>query len=285
MVRSEPVTSRSPAWRRWLQEPLLHFVVLGIAVFALYAVGHDRQLEPLSEEDAPVEQLSLDWQTRTGSRPTAEERDRLVEQWLEEEALYRRALELGLDRSDTVVRRRLVQRMRFLVEDTTPIGEPDDGELRGWIAEHAADYAEPARLSFEHRFFSRGKRGAHLASDAETAAASLRESPDATVTGDPFPRGKRLLDQTPASIARLFGRGFADHLTELPLGRWSGPIESSYGLHVVRVTERRAAASASFEAIRDRARADWMYAERKRLNEQAVDRLVTRYAAEGDMRP
>ncbi|MGD8608721.1 MAG: peptidylprolyl isomerase [Myxococcales bacterium] len=271
----------NPICRRWLREPLVHFIVLGSAVFAMYAMMKDHRPGPLTEKDAPVEQLVRDWQARTGTLPSAEQRDRLVRQWLEEEALYRRALELGLDRTDTVVRRRLVQRMRFLVEDTTPVPEPDETDLRAWVTEHADQYAEPARLSFEHRFFSRGKRGIDVARDAEAAAAALRESPETPVRGDPFPRGERFVDQKPASIARSFGKHFADRLMELPVGSWSGPIESSYGLHVARVTERHARTPSSLDAIRARVRADWIYAERQRRNEQAVDRLVTRYATEG----
>lgn len=284
-VKSPLVTRGNSEWRRWLREPLLHFVLLGTAVFAVYAVIKDRPLDPLTDADAPVEQLVRDWQTRTGAPPTDAERARLVREWLEEEALYRRALELGLDQSDTVVRRRLIQRMRFLVEDTTPVPEPEDAELRAWIADHVADYSEPARISFEHRFFSRGKRGTHLAADAEAAAEELMASPDASIEADSFPRGEAVREQTPASIARSFGTAFADRLLELPVGRWSGPIESSYGLHVVRLTARIEAAPPSLEAVRERARADWMYVERKHRNQQAVDRLIERYAVKGEDLP
>jgi len=283
-VKSRLVTRRNFEWRRWLREPLLHFVLLGTAVFAIYAVIKDPALDPLTDAGAPVEQLVRDWQARTGAPPTDAERARLIREWLEEEALYRRALELGLDQTDTVVRRRLIQRMRFLVEDTTPVPEPEDAALRAWIADHAANYAEPPHLSFEHRFFSRGKRGAHLARDAEAAAEELMASPDASIEADSFPRGELVDDQTPASIARAFGTAFADRILELPVGHWSGPIESSYGLHVVRLTVRVEGEPPSLEAVRDRARADWMYAQRQRRNQQAVDRLIDRYAVKGDDR-
>jgi peptidyl-prolyl cis-trans isomerase C len=279
------VVDTTSSWRRWLREPLLHFVVLGAAVFAVYAAIEDSPNEPLSLGDAPVDQLARDWKARTGAEPTPLQRARLEREWIEEEALYRRALELNLDESDTVVRRRLVQRMRFLIEDTTPVPEPDDATLQSWIDAHAADYNQPSRLSFEHRFFSRGKRKARIAADAQAAAQKLTASPDASVSGDPFPRGELFHDQTPAAIARTFGRAFADRTMELPVGRWSDPIESSYGLHVVRVKARREAEPPSLEAVRERARADWMYAERQRLNQQAVDRIIERYAGQGNARP
>lgn len=269
-------------WRRWFREPLVHFVLLGSGAFGLYALVDSPSVEPLTGDGAPIEELTRDFQARTGAPPTDAERAHLVRRWLEEEALYRRALELGLDRSDTVVRRRLIQRMRFLVEDTTPVVEPDDAELRAWVAAHAADYEEPVRLTFEHLFFSRGKRGSNIARDAQAAARQLTKTPEVSVDADPFPRGALLREQTPASIARSFGAAFADRLTGLPVGGWHGPIESSYGLHLARVTSRTEAAMPSFEAIRERVRADWVYAERHRLNREAVDRLIRGYAVSGD---
>ncbi len=272
-------------WRRVLREPLLHFVVLGTAVFLLYALARDSKRAPITEDDAPIEQLVGDWRARTGVAPTPAQQERLVREWMEEEALYRRALELGLDRRDTVVRRRLVQRMRFLIEDTAPVPEPDEAQLRAWIAAHPQDYAVPARVSFEHRFFSRGKRGADLAEDANTAARSLASRPEASVDADPFARGARLDDQTRAQVARSFGAAFADEVFELPVGPWAGPIESSYGLHVVRVTSRRAEAPASLDDVRKKAAADWAYAERQRLNRLALDRIVDRYAEQESAAP
>lgn len=251
-----------------------------MAVFVAYAIGRAGPSGHLTADQAPVDQLARDWKARTGKSPTEAEQALLVRQWLEEEVLYRRALELGLDRNDTVVRRRLVQRMRFLVEDATPVPEPDEAELREWIGTHVADYTEPARITFEHRFFSRGKRGTELENDAEAAAEALAGHPDASVRADSFPRGKLLIDQTPAAIARSFGVVFARRVSELSVGTWSGPIESSYGLHVVRVQSRVEAVPSSFEAVRQRARADWMYAERQRLNQQALDRIIERYADE-----
>lgn len=279
------MTDETSRWRRWFREPLLHFVVLGAVVFAVYAAVEDSSVEPLSLDGAPVDELVRDWKARTGAEPTPAQRARLEREWIEEEALYRRARELGLDETDTVVRRRLVQRMRFLIEDTTPVPEPDDAALEAWVDSHASDYGQPVHLSFEHRFFSRGKRGAHLVADAEAAARKLTASPESPVAGDPFPRGELFQDQAPAAIVRTFGSAFADRIADLPIGRWSGPIESSFGLHVVRVTSRREPAPPSLEAVRERARADWMYAERQRLNEQAVDRIIERYGARGNEQP
>jgi peptidyl-prolyl cis-trans isomerase C len=263
---------------RWLREPVVHFVVLGAAVFAIHAmVRRPPPTHPLSADDAPIARLRSDWSTRSGTPPDAAEEQRLKEQWLEEEVLYRRAIELGLNESDTVVRRRLVQRMRFLIEDTTPVPEPDDLQLRAWIDAYPEKYTEAARMSLDHVFFSRMKRGDGLHADAKSVAAELKASPDAAVAGDPFPRGKHLQDSTVDAIARAFGTGFAQSVRVLPVGEWHGPVESSYGLHVVRVTGRIEETPQQVEAVRERARADWIYHERKQLNREAIDAIVRRY--------
>ena len=273
--------AQNASWR-WLHEPLVHFVLLGTLVFVVYALWTD---DPpgarVSAESAPMETLRSDWRARGGVPPTPAEEERLKRQWLEEEVLYRRAIELGLDERDTVVRRRLVQRMRFLIEDTTAVPEPDDLQLQAWVDAHPEKYTQPSETSLEQVFFSRAKRGDHLVADAEGAARDLANSAEAKVEGDPFPRGHELEDQTPEELGRAFGAAFARAVDGMPIGEWRGPIKSSYGVHVVRVVRRNEAKPASLERVQERARSDWLYVERQRLNREAIDALVDRYAQEG----
>lgn len=266
---------------RWLREPLVHFLALGAAVFVAYALLRDnRSGARLTSSEAPIARLRSDWLERTGVAPTEIEEQRLKEQWLEEEVLVRRALELGLDRDDTVIRRRLVQRMRFLIEDTTPVPEPDELQLRAWVDAHPERYREASRTSFDQLFFSRAKRGEHLAADAELAAMALKANPHATVESDPFPRGDHFERYTKDAITKAFGFAFSERLEGLSSGHWRGPIESSYGLHLVKVTLRVPASPPSFEAVRERARTDWIYEQRKRLNRDAIEAIIGRYDKE-----
>lgn len=267
---------------RWLREPLVHFLVLGTAVFAAYSQLQDpKPGTRLTKADAPMARLRSDWRERTGSAPTEAEEQRLKEQWLEEEALVRRALELGLDQNDTVIRRRLAQRMRFLIEDTAPVPEPDELQLRAWVAAHPERYGAPPRTSFEQIFFSRAKRGGNLDRDANDAARNLKANPESTVESDPFPRGRLFERYDKDAIVKAFGLNFSEMLDELPVGEWQGPIESSYGLHLVKVTLRAPASPPSLEAVRERARNDWIYEQRKRLNRDAIEAIIRRYDHEG----
>jgi peptidyl-prolyl cis-trans isomerase C len=264
-----------------LREPLLHFVVLGGLAFLahhfLFEAGPSRTLSP---EDAPIEQLREDWFSAKGALPSEDQEAALVRDWLEEEILYRRAVELGLDQNDTIVRRRLVQRMRFLLEDTSRIDPPSEAQLQSWLDQNPGKYAESAKISFTQLFFSRGKRGTELARDARSALDLLQSDPDATVESDPFFRGRHFENATPDEIRRAFGADFAESLAGAPVGRWSGPVRSSYGLHLVRVNHRVPATTATLDEVRKKVETDWMAAERTRRNEEAMARLRARYSTE-----
>ena len=268
--------------RTWWREPLLHFVVLGGFVFFAHRVLFGAQTsEYVVAEDAPAEQIRQDWFAAKGALPNAEEEAALLEEWVEDEILYRRAIELGLDQNDTIVRRRLAQRMRFLLEDTVRIDPPSDAQLQNWLERHPDKFAIPVKVSFTHRFFSRGKRGAELAADAGSALETLQDDSKAAVEGDPFFRGGTFEDITPAEITRAFGTDFGERIDHLPVGQWMGPVKSSYGLHLVYVRNRTSAEAPKLETVRVKVEQDWLQSERARHNEDALAKLRARYAPGG----
>jgi hypothetical protein len=170
--------------------------------------------------------------------------------------------------------------MRFFLEDTYRIEPPTDAQLQAWLEEHPHEFAMPAKISFTHRFFSRGKRGAELAADARSALETLQNDSKAVVEGDPFFRGSTFEDITPTDIKRAFGREFEESIADLPLGQWMGPVKSSYGLHLVYVRNRTSADAPKLEAVRAKVEQDWLQAERARHNEEALAKLRARYAPE-----
>lgn len=250
----------------------------GLAFLAHHLVFGAPPSQYVVPADAPVEQLRQDWLAAKGVLPDAEEEAALVREWVEDEILYRRAIELGLDQNDTIVRRRLVQRMRFLLEDTYRIEPPSDAQLQAWLEEHPDRFATPTKTSFTHLFFSRGKRGAALGATARAALETLNDDPSAAVGSDPFFRGSTFEDLTPNEIKGAFGREFQESIVKLPLGRWSGPVTSSYGLHLVYVSDRTSAAAPNLDAVRDEVERDWLQSERARHNQEALAELRARYA-------
>ena len=198
---------------------------------------------------------------------TAEEERAAVERHGDEEALFRAALALELHLTDPIVRRRLIQRMRFLEEDTAQLREPTDGELRDFVQGHPGSLPPVRELSFDHRFFARSMHGGGLERDAREARAQLLAG--ASVEGDPFPRRINTERARWPGLARQLGPDVAEAFFAAPEGSWSEPVSSAYGLHLVRVTQRSRRAHTLAE-VGPRARALWL-AERR----TALGRSVT----------
>jgi hypothetical protein len=247
-----------------LKEPLLHFLVIGAVLFGAYAwLNRDRN-------DAAVPELrvaagDVQWLTDTFAlerqrAPTQEELRALVRDFVKEELLARQAQELGLDKDDIVVRRRLAQKMTFLLQDNSARAAPSDAELhRLYEAQRGRAPAEPRslftrpRISFTQIFFSRDKR-ADAAADARAALAQLSQGDADTPTaalGDRASLKPELRNADERAVANQFGAKFAAKVFELEPGPWQGPIESSQGFHLVRVTELTPAQLRPFEEVRE----------------------------------
>jgi len=160
--------------KQWLREPLLQFLLIGLALFAVQRVlppgrveGSDRKRIVLTEDD--VKQVSVMWQAQGHPPPTQEEIQSLLEIRIREEVLYREALAMGLDKDDTIVKRRMVQKMDFLAEDLSDLREPSREELKEWFAKNAGRFSLPGRVSFRHLYFSFDKHGEKTAASAAAA--------------------------------------------------------------------------------------------------------------------
>jgi hypothetical protein len=256
--------------RRVARAPLVHFLLLG---GVLLAADHLRNppRAPLASGRILVTRqivadLGADLARRRGHPPSPEELRAEVDHYVEDEAFFREAVALGLHESDLIVRRRLVQRMRFLHEDMAAAREPSDDELSAYVAAHTERYAPEPRITFEQVFLSRSARGDALARAAELALAELQAGRGAASDAYPLPLGTAR--QSRGELARVLGPRLADALFEVPSGEWRGPLESSYGLHLVRVTERQRP-PVDLAAVRPKARED-LLAERRHAVEQAL---------------
>jgi peptidyl-prolyl cis-trans isomerase C len=264
--------------RRWLHEPLLHFVVLGVALFTLHhwvAPPQPGRQIVLSAE--AIRGLRQDHLRRYGTLPTADEEAAMIQRFINNEVLYREALALGLDRGDIVVRRRLVQKMQFLTEDLQPIATPTDRQLRAYLDAHAVRYAVPARLTLTHVFVSADRHGSSTAAYAAQLRARLLAGADPAQLGDPFLRGRKFSLSTQAELAAAFGATFAAQVMSLPTGTWSEPLRSSYGLHLVRVAKHIAGHQPSLAEVRDAVERDWREERRTEADRLALARLRQRY--------
>jgi hypothetical protein len=266
-----------------LREPLVHFLLLGAVLFGVFALVGDRG----SARDGHIvvtpghlEHLMISF-TRTWQRPpTAQELAGLIDDYIRDEVLYREAVAMGLDRDDTIVRRRLRQKLEFLTEETAEMAAPSDEELQTFLQQHLDAFRVEPRLAFRHIYLSRDRRG-----DAANAAARQLllqltrgdAAMDPTVLGDPFLLPPEVALASRSEIARLFGDAFATQLQHLELGRWTGPIESAYGLHLVFVRERVDGRIPALAEVREAVQREWLAARRKAVNEQFYQRLRARY--------
>lgn len=270
---------------RWLKDPLVHFLVLGGALFALYgAVGGSDEPTPdqIIVSDADIERLATLFRQRWQRPPTSAELDGLIEAHLREEILYREALALGLDRDDTIVRRRMAQKLEFLFRDLAVQAEPTEEELDQHLKANPDRFTEPARVAFAHVYLNPDKRGGSLEEDARVLLAALREGGSGEgidQLGDRFMLDSRY-DTSEDQVARLFGRDFAARVVALEPGDWRGPVESGYGIHLVQVERMEPPYLPPLEAVRDSVRLELMAEREKEANESFYEELRKRYQIE-----
>ena len=272
--------------RQLLQEPLVHFLLIGAGLFVLSAwVGGSESpsTNRIVLSQADIERVLKTWKMKWSRPPTPAELAAVMEDHVREEVLHREALALGLDRDDTIIRRRLAQKMEFLYEDLTAPEPPSDSELESWLEDNPQRYRIPVRVSFVHIYISPDRRGDRAEADARSLLAELRRGPE---TVQPSSRGDRFMLQheyaqrPEPDVARLFGARFASSVVELEPGGWRGPIESGYGLHLVRVTERLEATIPALSDVRDRVVEDFQYEQRRKANESIYTSLRARYRIE-----
>jgi hypothetical protein len=256
----------------WLcREPLVHFLLIGAGFFLLWHLFGDRltgQPERIVITPAQVERLAQVWSKTHLRPPTAEELAALVEEEIDEEILYREAVALGLDRDDLVIRRRLAVKMEFLTDDLAALANPTDDQLRAFLRQHPEKFNVEALTSFAQVYVDRSRRGKEAEAEAQRLLALLQARPDADWQnlGDPLPLPNECEAAAPAEVARLFGRGFSRKLAGLPAGRWTGPVESTYGLHLVLVRKRTSGRTPPLAEVRDAVLSEWRADRRHELN-------------------
>jgi len=259
---------------RYLKDPLIIFLLFGLVIFvAEQLIDQGASADYQIDITEGLQNRILDqWQAQMGRPPTAQEAAGLLDQWIKEEIFYREARSLGLDENDTIIRRRLAQKLTFLNEDLANAVDPTEAELQAYFDENGAEYRIPERYSFEHRYFSSDRR-----ENAEEDALKALESNQ--LDGDPFILQKSYADRSAREIADLFGREFAEQLATLEEtpDDWQGPVSSAYGWHLVRLTRRTASRDPLMAEVADAVRRDFMQRRRQEANETFYQTLRDRY--------
>ena len=266
--------------KKLYKEPLLHFLIIGSLIFVLFSMVNKDAINVSDNKivvtAAEIERLSGNWSKKWNRSPTETELQGLIEFYIKEEVYYREALALGLDQNDTILRRRLMQKMEFLSNDLAELNQPDETELNKYFVDNLDKYKLPARVSFTHIYFSLDKRGAMALEDSKKVLSELNV-PRAPERGDRIMLEYDFVQETPFEVARLFGTGFAEQLFTLETNTWQGPVESGYGLHLVRISEKIDSRMPELASVIDKVRTDLMFEHRKKTNKEIYERFKERY--------
>lgn len=269
--------------RKLLREPLALFLVLGALVFAVYSIiphppsGDSGRIVITRGQLASMRDgFALTWQRQ----PTRQEWERLVRERVREEVYYREALALGLDKDDSVIRRRLQQKMEFIADDVAARAQPTDEALSTYLTAHADTFRVGPTFRFRQIYLNPQTRGDHIARDAAQLVATLnRPGGDAgwAAMGDAFLLGASFNGATAAEVSNQFGGAFAARLAQTPLRQWVGPIESSFGSHVVYLADRSPGRLPTLNEARGAVTREWEDAQRREANQKAYEAMLRHY--------
>jgi len=275
-----------PVLRRFFREPLVHFLLIGAALFLIYSWSHRGRgvIEPSHQIALTLDDLrtmDIYFESQWHRQPTPDEFNAMVENKVQEEVLYREGLAMGLDKEDEIVKRRMAQKMQFLAEDVATAHEPSTEELQAWFAKNGEKFALPSRITFRHIFFGFDKRGQNAQSDAAAALVRLNGKPEnsplATSLADPFMFQDYYADRTPEALAKEFGPTFATGLFKLKPQCWQGPIESGYGWHLVFIDTIIPGRIPAFEEVEPDVNTAWLGYQKEKAWREAYAKMRAKY--------
>ena len=266
-----------------LREPLLHFLAIGVALFLFFqwrGGGSGPGSNRIVLTSGQIEHLAASFTKVWQRPPTEDELKGLIDDWVREEIAVREAMAAGLDRDDTIIRRRLRQKLEFVVEDVAAAASPTDQELEAWLTSHADTFRIEPRVAFRQVTIRRDWRGASAEADARALLARLRAAGAGVRIdnrGDSTMLPQEIELTTRSDVARTFGPDFARQLETIAPGSWAGPVESGYGLHLVLVRERVDGSLPDLAAVRPAVEREFLADRHKRQLATLYERLLEKY--------
>jgi hypothetical protein len=259
-----------------IREPLLHFLLLGVALFALYGWLNRDGFNSRNEivvSQGQVRNLRSQFERLWQRAPTQQELEGLINNWVREEIFYREGLAMGLDRDDPVVRRRLQQKVEFVLDSAEP-AVPTTAELQRWLDEHVAEYRIEPSYSLRQVYFDPARHGEQL--KAEVTGAQRALNAGKMIAGDATMLPAEVSGDA-AEIARTFGSEFEKALRHLPIGSWQGPVRSGFGWHLIELTSRDEARRPRLEEVRAAVERDLLNVRAKEADSAFYGRLRANY--------
>ena len=263
------------------REPLVHFILLGALLFAGHLLWQrhvtkaDHTIIVTAEE---MERQALIFAGENRRQPTDEDLKALLFAHVEEQALMREAERIGLGEDDTIIRRRLAQKMRFIIEEVEAPALPAEAELKSWFEANMDKFVSAETRSFSHVYLSPEEHGDNLNAATQNILSKLEnENEDWNALGDPFMLKRGFKSLNALELTRLFGPTFSKGLFELEGNKWQGPIESAFGLHLIRIDNIADKIIPRFEDVRDDVETAWQEDARRSANQAALKELIQKY--------
>jgi len=267
--------------RKILRDPLTHFLALGGLIFLLFSWrGAPESADPhqIVISDAEMDGIRQSLAILRGHMPSRDEIWEVLEPNVKDEILFREALALGLDQDDALIRARLTEKMLFLTQDLAEPATPTDAEIAAFYDADPARFRQPTVVSFEQIYFSPSRHGTEIEAAVLRARDQLMAGATEISDSDDVLFEFRYNKVTPDAVARGFGTEFAKVILDLPTdGSWQGPLQSDFGMHLVRVLDVVESYQPDFDAIRAQVTSALTTQRRLEANEVEYQKLRQRY--------
>jgi parvulin-like peptidyl-prolyl isomerase len=248
-----------------LREPLLHFLLIGLALFLLYGrvSPGDSDSRRIVIGQSQVDDMVRQYQSTWTRPPTPAEIRGLIDTYVHDEIVYREGLSLGLDKDDAVIKRRIRQKYELIAEEEER-SEPTDAGLAAYLKAHPAEFLRPAIVSFDQVYFDAATTSPEA---VDTVKATLAKDANPAKFGQPSMLPRHVAASGIDLVARDFGDTFAKQVAAAPVGQWVGPIVSGFGVHLVRVSARTPPAVPPLDQVRPAVAREWESDQRTRSSQ------------------
>ncbi len=265
---------------RLVREPLVHFVLLGALIFIGYSLvaTHSPSPQNIVITEGEINSILTGFVSMRQRQPTQEEMEGLIRERVRQEVYRREAVALGLDKDDIIIERRLQQKMEFIVQDNIEETNPADSVLQAFLTTHADQFKTEPQFTFNQVFLDPEKRGNSIKKDAIQILEQLnRDGVNFQKAGDPTLLPAKILNARTTEISNQFGNEFANQLAHLTKGAWQGPVQSTYGLHLVQITEYFESHVPALDEVREVVSREWNNARIREANERFYQELLKNY--------
>ncbi len=268
--------------RAMMREPLLHFLIGGLGLFLLFDLVSESTRSSDDEifvSAGQIAHLQAIFRKTRQRPPSADEIRRLIDNFIVEEVLYREALSIGLDKDDTIIRRRLRQKMEFLLDDFT-IVEPSDADLQQYLTNNPDRFRKDGLISFSQIYLNEysGDKAVELLSGLQVG-----EIKNPSERSESYLLPYHIEEASESVVSAQFGEKFMLQLFALDVGSWLGPVDSPFGIHLILIDKIVEGWIPELEEIRQRVAQEWLVDFREKAQQGILEQMRAQYSITIDM--